>query len=58
VSSGAVADVGPGGVFVVEGAGHQAAVQDADPSVGELSQGDLVAGAAGSDLLVVGLGAR
>jgi hypothetical protein len=37
VSSGAVVDVCPGGVFVVEGVGLQAAVQDADPAVGELS---------------------
>jgi hypothetical protein len=36
LSSGAFEDVGPGGVFVVGGAGLEAAVEDADPAVREL----------------------
>ncbi len=36
-SSGSCCEVGPGGVFVVAGVGLQAAVQDADEAVGQLS---------------------
>jgi hypothetical protein len=57
MSSGAGDVVAPGGVFVVEGAGLQAAVQDADETVGDLAQGGLVADLAGSESLVVGAGA-
>jgi hypothetical protein len=42
-SGGGCCEVGPGGVFVVSGVGFQAAVQDADEPVGQLSQGALVA---------------
>jgi hypothetical protein len=35
--------VGPGGVFVVGGAGLEAAVQDADEAVAELAQRGVVA---------------
>ena len=48
--------VGPGGGFVIEGAGFQAAVQDADESVGELAECGLVTDLAGSHCFVVGLG--
>src|SRR5207249_7623486 len=44
----------PGGRLVVEGAGFEAAVQDADEPVGELAQGGVVAGAAGALVVVVG----
>ena len=47
----------PGGCLVVEGAGFQAAVQDADEPVGELAQRRAVAGPAGAELVVVGAGA-
>ena len=46
----------PGGGLVVEGAGLQAAVQDADEPVGELAQRGPVAEAAGALLVVVGAG--
>ena len=36
-SSGSCCEVGPGGVFVVAGVGFEAAVQDADEAVGQLS---------------------
>jgi hypothetical protein len=36
LSSGALVDVGPGGVFVVGGEGFEASVEDADPSVRQL----------------------
>ena len=49
--------VRPGGCLVVEGAGFEAAVQDAGQAVGELAQGGVVFGAAGSLLAVVGAGA-
>src|ERR1019366_1187266 len=39
--------VGPGGGLVVEGAGFEASVQDADEPVGDLAQGRVVPGAAG-----------
>src|SRR5215472_471516 len=47
----------PGGGLVVECAGFQAAVQDADEPVGELAQRGPVADAAGAQLVVVGAGA-
>src|ERR1700744_1328817 len=56
VSSGLLLAVGPGGVFVVEGAGFEASVQDADEPVGETSQGVVVADAAGAELVVAGAG--
>ena len=56
--SSSVADVAvPGGVFVVAGAGLEAAVEDADEAVGELAQRGVVAGAAGAEGVVVGAGA-
>src|ERR1700760_1220521 len=56
VSSGLLLAVAPGGVFVVEGAGFEAAVKDADEPVGETSQGVVVADAAGAALVVAGAG--
>src|SRR3954453_17210075 len=50
-------ELGPGGVLAVEGSAVQAAVQDADEPVGKLSEGGVVADAAGSDRVVVGAGA-
>jgi hypothetical protein len=47
----------PGGFLVVESGGFEAAVQDADEPVGELAEGGVVVGAAGSLLVVVGAGA-
>jgi hypothetical protein len=47
----------PGGVFVVDGAGFEAAVQDADEAVAELAERGVVADAAGTELVVVGAGA-
>ena len=44
----------PGGRFVVEGAGFEAAVQDAGEAVGELAQGGVVPGAAGALVVVAG----
>lgn len=44
----------PRGCFVIERAGFDAAVQDADESVGELAQRGVVVGAASSVLVVVG----
>ena len=49
--------VRPGGGLVVEGAGLEAAVQDADEPVGELAQGGVVAGAPAARRVVVGAGA-
>ena len=40
--------VRPGGGLVVGGAGFKAAVQDADETVGELTQGGVVPGSAGA----------
>jgi hypothetical protein len=57
LSSRAVENVCPGGLFVVGGVGLEAAVQDADEAVGELAEGGLVADVAGAELLVVGGGA-
>src|SRR6516225_7707426 len=47
-SSEPVFAVRPGGGLVVEGAGFEAAVQDADEPVGDLAQGGVVLGAAGA----------
>src|SRR5665647_4345 len=47
----------PGEGFVVGLAGFEAAVEDADPAVGELAEGGLVADLPGPEGLVVGLGA-
>jgi hypothetical protein len=44
--------VRPCGRFVVAGTGFEAAVQDADESVGELAQRGMVFGAAGFELVV------
>jgi hypothetical protein len=49
--------VGPGGLFIVGGAGLEAAVEDADEAIRELPQGCLVADVAGSELVVIGAGA-
>jgi len=57
VSSGVADVVAPGGVFVVAGAGLEAAVEDADESVGELTQGGVVARPAVAERLVLGVGA-
>jgi hypothetical protein len=40
--------VGPGGCLVVEGAGFEASVEDADEPAGDLAQGWVVLGAAGA----------
>lgn len=45
--------VRPGGCFVIAGAGLEAAVEDADEAVAELAQGWVVAGLAGTLLVVV-----
>jgi uncharacterized protein len=57
VSSSLADVVVPGGVFVVVGAGFEAAVEDADESVGELSHCGVVTDAAFAECLVVGAGA-
>jgi hypothetical protein len=44
--------------FRVDGAGGEAAVQDADQAVAQLAERGVVAGAAGARLVVVGAGAR
>jgi hypothetical protein len=49
--------LGPGGCLVVGGAGFEEAVQDADEPVGELAQGGVVLGAAGTLGVVEGAGA-
>ncbi len=49
--------VGPGGVFVVEGAGFEAAVEDADEPVGEAPEGVVVPVSGGAVLVVEGAGA-
>src|SRR5258708_38545488 len=49
--------VRPGGCLVVEGAGFEASVQDADEPVGDLAQGGVVFGAAGALGVVQGPGA-
>jgi hypothetical protein len=48
--------VRPGGCLVVEGAGLEASVQDADEPVGEFAQGGVVLGAAGALGVVEGAG--
>jgi hypothetical protein len=53
-SSGGVEVVLPGGVHVEE----QAAVEDAEPAVGELAERGWVTDAAGTECLVVGAGTR
>lgn len=57
VSSGLELPVAPGGVLVVEGAGFEAAVEDADEPVGDSPQGVIVSVAAGALLVVEGAGA-
>ena len=52
-----VLPVSPGGGLVVEGAGLEASVQDADKPVGQPSQGVVVFDLAGAELVVVGTGA-
>src|ERR1700734_1466707 len=47
----------PGGGFVIERAGFEAAVQDAGEPVGEVAQGGAMAGAAGALGVVAGAGA-
>lgn len=49
--------VGPGGVFVVEGPGSEAAVQDADETVAEGSEGLVVGVAEGASVVVERSGA-
>jgi hypothetical protein len=45
-----------GGVLVVDGAGLEAAVEDADEAIGELAECGVVVGAPASELVVVGPG--
>jgi hypothetical protein len=52
-----VVAVCPGGLFVVERAGLEAAVEDAGQPVGELPEAGVVALAAVAELVVVGAGA-
>jgi hypothetical protein len=49
--------VGPGDDLVVESAGLEAAVQDPDEPVAELTQRGVVAGAPSAEGVVVGAGA-
>jgi hypothetical protein len=49
--------VGPGGCLIVEGAGFEASVQDADEPVGEAAEGVVVLDAAGAEVVVEGAGA-
>jgi len=58
VRLGEVLPVGPGGFLVVEGAGFEAPVQDADEPVGEPAQGVVVLDAAGAELVVGGRESR
>jgi len=53
MSSGGLSRTGPGGGFVVAGAGFQAAVDDADEPVDQLAQCGVVFDAAGFELVVV-----
>ena len=53
-----VLPVSPGGCLVVEGAGFEAPVQDADEPVRQSSQGVVVLDSAGAELVVEGAGAR
>lgn len=57
MSSGSGVSVSPGGVLVVEGAGFQALVEDADVAVGHSAKCGLVADLSGAQLVVVGAGA-
>ena len=57
MSSGLLLPVGPSGVFVVAGAGFQAAVEDADEPVGEAPQGVVMGMSGGAVLVVEGAGA-
>ena len=50
--------VGPGLRFVVEAAGFEAAVEDADEAVAELTKGGVVADVSSSHRVVGGAGAR
>ena len=52
-----VLPVSPGGGLVVEGAGLEASVQDADEPVGQPAQGVVVLDSAGAELVVEGAGA-
>jgi hypothetical protein len=45
-----------GGVLVLDGAGLEAAVEDAHEPVGQLAEGGVVALAAGTELVVAGAG--
>jgi hypothetical protein len=57
MSSGGGGAVCPRGVFVVGGAVTEAAVEDADETIGEGSQGAVVGVAVGSSLVIEGPGA-
>jgi hypothetical protein len=50
--------VPPASVFVVEGAGFEASVEDADEAAGESSRGVVAAVSGGTLLVVEGVGAR
>src|SRR5258708_8898960 len=50
-------DLRPGGGLVIEGAGFQAAVQDADEPVGQVAERGAVAGADGPVGVIAGTGA-
>ena len=56
LSSGVLLPVALGGVFVVEGAGFEAAVEDADEPVGEPAQSVVVLVSRGALLVVEGAG--
>jgi hypothetical protein len=56
-SGGLLGTMGPGGGFVVAGAGFEAVVEDADERVGQLAQCGVVFDVAGLELVVVGAGA-
>ena len=55
-SSDVLVEGGPGGVFVVAGVGLQAAVEDADESVGELAECGVVVLSPVAELVVVAAG--
>ena len=50
--------LGPGGGLVVEGAGFEAALQDAGEAAGDFAQGGVVPGPAGAFGVVEGAGSR
>src|SRR5260370_17446475 len=54
---GLVSRAWPGGFLAVEGAGLQAAVEDADEAVGDLAEGGIVLDLGGALLVVKGTGA-